>query len=122
MGQVLDERYLLKSKLQEGHTSELYLATDLHTSRDVAVKKIYKDYVKETKDEVMIMKRLKHSKFIRLLDRGNKGQLMDRTGKVEDGITYIVMDLVRGENLFEFCTENFEDEGLGEDYGRFFMS
>ena len=51
-GLVLDQRYLLKSKIQEGHTSELYLATDLATKKEVAVKKIHKEYVKETKDEV----------------------------------------------------------------------
>ena len=123
MDQVLDERYLLKTKIQEGHTSELYLATDLHTNKDVAVKRIYNQFVKETKDEVSIMKKLKHSKFIRLLDRSNKGSLIDRgTGKSENGLTYIVMQLVDGVNLFEFCVDNFDDEGLGEDYGRFFMT
>ena len=32
------------------------------------------------------------------------------------------MDYVDGQNLFDFCSDNFEDEGLGEDYGRFLMS
>ena len=83
---------MLKTKIQEGHTSELHLATDLQTNKDVAVKMIYNQFVKETKDEVTIMKKLKHSKFIRLLDRSNKGSLVDRsTGKSENGLTYIVM-------------------------------
>lgn len=84
---------------------------------------IYNQFVKETKDEVTIMKKLKHSKFIRLLDRSNKGSLVERkTGKTENGLTYIVMQLVDGVNLFEFCVDNFDDEGLGEDYGRFIMT
>ena len=87
------------------------------------MKKIYNEYVKETKDEVAIMKKLKHSKFIRLFDKSNKGSLVDRiSGKTEKGLTYIVMQLVDGVNLFEFCVDNFDDEGLGEDYGRFFMT
>ena len=66
------------------------------TKKEVAIKKIHKEFVKETKDEVLIMKKLKHSKFIKLLDKGEKGQLVHSSGKIENGLTYIVMELVKG--------------------------
>ena len=57
-----------------------------------------------------------------MLENGNDGRLTDHYDLVEQDITYIVMEYIPGDDLFEFLVKNFADEGLGENYGRFMMS
>ena len=68
------------------------------------------------------MKSLKHPRCIRMLEKGNKGQITNCSEGVESGLTYIVMEYIRGESLFDFMVNNFDDEGLGEQYGKHVMN
>ena len=56
-----------------------------------------------------------------MLENGNSGRLTDHSELVEQGLTYIVMEYISGDDLFEFLVKNFAREGLGENYGRFMM-
>ena len=56
-----------------------------------------------------------------MLENGNNGRLTDHSELVEQDLTYIVMEYIPGDDLFEFLVKNFAGEGLGENYGRFMM-
>ena len=57
-----------------------------------------------------------------MLEKGNKGQITNCSKGGESGLTYIVMEYIRGESLFDFMVNNFDDEGLGEQYGKHVMN
>ena len=72
-------------------------------------------------DEIEVMKMLDHPSCVRLIDEGTDGKVTKASGRVIDGLTYIVMEHVRGETLFDFQEALNEGNGMGESFGRFLM-
>ena len=60
------------------------------------------------------MRSLKHPRCIRMLEKGNKGQITNSSAGEESGLTYIVIEYIKGESLFDFMVNHFDEEGLGE--------
>src|SRR6266513_169863 len=79
LGEVLDSRYQVQKKLGEGGMSYVYLAREVSTGRDVAIKVL----------SPKLAMRLDHPNVCRIL----------RLGESEDGLIYLVMPFLNGELL-----------------------
>ena len=77
--------------------------------------------VNSIKDEVSVMKLLNHPGCVRLLDEGSNGKVIKASGRKIEDITYIMMEHVPGETLFDFQELLNEGDGMGESFGRFIM-
>ena len=67
------------------------------------------------------MRSLRHPRCIRMLEKGNKGQITNSFEGGESGFTYIVMEYIKGESLFDFMVDHFDEDGLGEQFGKHVM-
>ena len=115
-------------KLGDGQTSVVYLANDIDTNEKVAVKVIKTTYLNggrkaqdSIRGEINIMKFLNHPGCIKLLDEGTDGQVVKASGRTLDDLTFLVMEHVGGETLFDFQEALNEGYGMGESNGRFIM-
>jgi serine/threonine-protein kinase len=94
-GQILDARYQVQKKLGEGGMSYVYLARDVATGHDVAIKVLSpklatdKSSVERLRREAGLAMRLDHPNVCRIL----------RLGESEDGLIYLVMPFLKGELL-----------------------
>ncbi len=94
-GQVLDSRYHVQQKLGEGGMSYVYLAREVATGQDVAIKVLSpklatdKSSVERLRREAGLAMRLDHPNVCRIL----------RLGESEDGLIYLVMPFLKGELL-----------------------
>jgi serine/threonine protein kinase len=94
-GHVLDSRYQVQKKLGEGGMSYVYLAREVATAEDVAIKVLSprlatdKSSVERLRREAGLAMRLDHPNVCRIL----------RLGESEDGLIYLVMPFLRGELL-----------------------
>ena len=94
-GQVLDARYQVQKKLGEGGMSYVYLAREVATGHDVAVKVLSpklatdRSSVERLRREAGLAMRLDHPNVCRIL----------RLGESEDGLIYLVMPYLKGELL-----------------------
>lgn len=98
---ILNNRYKLGEQIGSGGMSIVYKAFDLQTSQTVAVK-ILRDelsddvqLVKKFNVEAEAAKRLMHPNIVRTLDVG-----------CDEGVHYIVRDLIEGITLKELIDEN----------------
>lgn len=74
---------------------------------------------KTVENEIQILKELSHKGVIRLQEYGMNGCVKKQSGKVMNGLTYILLEYAPGGTLFSLC----ESQGaMGEDSGRFFMN
>jgi len=95
LGEVLDSRYQVQKKLGEGGMSYVYLAREVSTGHDVAIKvlspKLATDQssVERLRREAGLAMRLDHPNVCRIL----------RLGESEDGLIYLVMPFLKGELL-----------------------
>ena len=65
------------------------------------------------------MKGLKyHQNAVRIIDFGMNGSINKPNGTFLINLTYILMEYVQGDLLFDVC---FKLGGMGEDAGRYFM-
>jgi serine/threonine protein kinase len=93
--QLLDARYQVVKKLGEGGMSYVYLAKEISTGREVAIKvlspKLASDRssVERLRREAGLAMRLDHPNVCRIL----------RLGESEDGLIYLVMPFLHGELL-----------------------
>ena len=99
-GKVLGGRYEIINKIGNGGMATVYVARDKVLNRDVAVK-VLKDefttddeFVKRFNSEAQAAASLTHANIVSIYDVGN-----------EDGIYYIVMELVRGKTLKQIINE-----------------
>ena len=69
-----------------------------------------------------VMKQLEHKGIVKLYDTGKQGVMLKSSGAVVGNISYIVMEYIRGQVLFDLVATLGEHEGLGEVAGRFFMT
>jgi eukaryotic-like serine/threonine-protein kinase len=93
-GAVIDQRYLIKSRLARGGMSTVYLATDQRLERDVALKVLYphlaedSSFLERFEREAKSAARLSHPHVVGVLDQGTDGSL-----------AYLVMEYVPGRTL-----------------------
>ena len=94
-GHVLDARYQVQKKLGEGGMSYVYLAREVATGHDVAIKVLApklatdRSSVERLRREAGLAMRLAHPNVCRIL----------RLGESEDGLIYLVMPFLKGELL-----------------------
>src|SRR5437763_2159523 len=95
LGEVLDSRYEVQKKLGEGGMSFVYLAREVGSGHDVAIKVLSpklatdKSSVERLRREAGLAMRLDHPHVCRIL----------RLGESEDGLIYLVMPFLKGELL-----------------------
>ena len=93
--QLLDGRYQISKKLGEGGMSYVYLAREVATGNDVAIKVLSpklatdRSSVERLRREAGLAMRLAHPNVCRIL----------RLGESEDGLIYLVMPFLNGELL-----------------------
>src|SRR5881397_3451472 len=94
-GELLDARYQVLKKLGEGGMSYVYLAKEVATTQDVAIKVLSpklatdKSSVERLRREAGLAMRLEHPNVCRIM----------RLGESEDGLIYLVMPFLKGELL-----------------------
>ncbi|HEU5467598.1 MAG TPA: serine/threonine-protein kinase [Gemmatimonadales bacterium] len=93
--QLLDGRYQISKKLGEGGMSYVYLAKELSTGEEVAIKVLSpklatdKSSVERLRREAGLAMRLDHPNVCKIL----------RLGESEDGLIYLVMPFLKGDLL-----------------------
>jgi serine/threonine-protein kinase len=94
-GQLLDSRYQVLKKLGEGGMSYVYLAKEVATGQEVAIKVLSpklatdKSSVERLRREAGLAMRLDHPNVCRII----------RLGESEDRLIYLVMPFLKGELL-----------------------
>ena len=97
VGTVLDGRYELLAHLASGGMGAVFRARHVHLRKDVAVKVLRPelsaapDLVERFRREAEIASAVEHDNLVHVTDFGTS----------EDGLLFLVMDLLTGENLFE---------------------
>jgi serine/threonine-protein kinase len=95
VGQVLDKRYKVERKLGEGGMSFVYLATDIVSQEQLAIKVLSE----ALSQDANAMARLRREAALGMrLAHPNVCHIM-RLGETEDGLVYVVMPYVNGEIL-----------------------
>lgn len=94
--------YIVRAKLGEGATSEVFLARDQFRQRDVAIKRVRTGYAADSRDghfqqrffaaEAALVGRLQHPNVVQIFDA-----VPDPAGP------YLVMEYVEGMTLRRFC-------------------
>jgi serine/threonine-protein kinase len=98
VGELLADRYELVGILGQGGFAVVFEAVDTTVSGDVAVKVLQaeksaeEDFAKRFRQEVKMVRHLKHPNTIKVYD----------TGTTERGCLYMVMEFVRGKELEEY--------------------
>jgi tRNA A-37 threonylcarbamoyl transferase component Bud32 len=98
-------RYIVRAKLGEGATSEVFQARDQFRQRDVAIKRVRSGFAADSRDghfqqrffaaEAALVGRLEHPNVVQIFDA-----VPDPAG------AYLVMELVEGPTLRRFCRAN----------------
>jgi serine/threonine protein kinase len=101
VGRTLDERYRIDRVLGAGGLGTVYLATHLRLDRSVAVKMLHRELLPSVElrqrfdREVKTLSRLSHPHIVTLTD----------SGVLDDGMGYLVMELLEGHSLEERLRE-----------------
>lgn len=101
IGKVLSGRYRIDALIGKGGMAIVYLATDLRTKRQVAVKVLREEYLQNEEflqrfdREAMVCAKTSHPNIVNLLDIGEE----------EDKTRYLVMEYVKGRTLKEIIVE-----------------
>ena len=99
-GRILGNRYEIIQKVGNGGMATVYKATDLVLKRYVAVKILRdefttdEEFIKRFETEAQSAARLVHANIVSIFDVG-----------VDNGIYYIVMELIQGKTLKEIIVE-----------------
>ncbi|WP_427132632.1 protein kinase domain-containing protein [Pseudarthrobacter sp. S9] len=94
VGNLVDNRYLVQSRLARGGMSTVYLATDQRLERDVALKVLHPhmaddpQFLDRLGREAKAAARLSHPHVVGVLDQGEDGR-----------IAYLVMEYIKGHTL-----------------------
>ena len=103
-GRVLGERYRLESLLGRGGMGAVYLATDLHEGRKVAVKALRQS---RHGDDHISRRMLREARAVAAVGHPGIVQLLD-VGKDEHGQWFVVFELLRGQDLDAVIVEEHE--------------
>ena len=93
--QVLAGRYVLKSVIGSGNMGTVYRATQLPMGRDVAVKLMHTDLVRNPD---LVERFEREAQAAATVDHPNAITVFD-SGRTSDGQVYISMELLEGESL-----------------------
>lgn len=99
-GKILGDRYEIEEQIGSGGMATVYKARDLVLKRYVAVKVLRdefttdEEFIKRFETEAQSAARLVHSNIVSIFDVG-----------VDNGIYYIVMELIQGKTLKEIIVE-----------------
>lgn len=100
VGTLVDNRYLVRSRLARGGMSTVYVATDQRLERDVALKVLHPHFGSDDKfldrleREAKAAAKLSHPHVVGVLDQGTDGHT-----------TYLVMEYIRGHTLRDVIKE-----------------
>ncbi|HEX3965203.1 MAG TPA: protein kinase [Trebonia sp.] len=100
IGQVLDRRYHVRSRIAHGGMATVYLATDTRLDRQVALKVMHAelahdaDFVIRFNGEAKSVARLSHPNIVAVFDQGSDGQYL-----------YLAMEYVPGRTLRSLLRE-----------------
>jgi serine/threonine protein kinase len=99
-------KYEIKKALGKGATSEVYLCRDPFANRDVAVKVIYEERLKDRGDAAKLHKKLylTEASLAGKLQHPHVVQIYDAV--VTPEMSYIVMEYVAGGTLEPFCEKD----------------
>ena len=103
IGQVIGSRYTIRSRIGEGGMGTVYEAWDPRHEREVAMKVLKNDYLRDETirrrfmDEARIVSSLNHPNIVKLYD----------FGQMVHGNVYMVMERLRGESLAERLSRRF---------------
>ena len=101
VGDVIDERYRLTECIGRGGSGVVFRATDLNLERDVAIKILSREAVR---NRDMLRKFEQESQILRRLHAQNTVFFYD-CGQTEQKLPYIVMEFVRGQQLKDLLAE-----------------
>ena len=100
LGRVLAGRYRLEAPLGEGGIGRVYAGTHLKLGRRVAIKVLHEAYrdndalQRRFEREAMALSAISHPHVVTVIDYGT-----------EDGLAYIVMEIVEGRDLAQITSE-----------------
>ena len=103
VGAVVDQRYLVHSRLARGGMSTVYLATDQRLEREVALKVMYPhlaadpSFLTGFSREAKSAARLSHPHVVSVMDQGR-----------DNGLVYLVMEYISGHTLRDVLTEQHQ--------------
>jgi serine/threonine protein kinase len=106
VGRVLDGRYRIRSRLGAGGVGAVFEAEHVEIKKQVALKVLHPvfsrsdEFRKRFEREAQSASRLSHPGCVSVLDFGRVASL-DPPNEALVGTAYLVMELVRGETLFE---------------------
>ena len=95
LGRVFENRYEVRAQLGHGGMGTVYRAHQLSVDREVAIKVIHP---KVASDRGVIKRFLREARLASRLSQPNIVNVYD-FGQTEDGILYLVMELLRGQTL-----------------------
>jgi beta-lactam-binding protein with PASTA domain len=100
IGRILDQRYLVRSRIAHGGMATVYLATDMRLDREVALKVMHaelardSDFVDRFIGEAKSVARLSHPNIVAVFDQGSDGHYL-----------YLAMEYVPGRTLRSLLAE-----------------
>ncbi|MEO8698543.1 MAG: protein kinase [Kofleriaceae bacterium] len=95
IGRVFDGRYEIRAALGEGGMGTVYRGCQLSVDREVAIKVIHP---KLASDHTTVKRFLREARLASRLSQANIVNVYD-FGQSEDGVLYLVMELLRGHTL-----------------------
>jgi serine/threonine protein kinase len=95
------DRYEILGQLGKGGNGVVYLARDVRTGAEVAIKIIHPELAR---DPVVLQRFQRETRAIAKLQHGNILQLLDASGP-HSAFPYLVMERLRGKNLDELVVE-----------------
>ncbi len=103
IGQTLDGRYLVRRCLAEGGMGKVYAAYEQAEDREVAIKVLKADYLR---DETIRKRFMHEARIVANLHHPNVVDLYD-FGQRPNGNFYMVMELLEGESLADRLASKF---------------
>ncbi len=97
VGQVIDERFEIRSFLGQGGMGTVYRAWQRSIGREVAIKMIDK---RHGSDEMAVRRFLREARLASQLSQPNTVSIFD-VGQSKDGRLFLAMELIRGRTLEE---------------------
>ncbi|MGC2520560.1 MAG: serine/threonine-protein kinase [Burkholderiales bacterium] len=99
-------KYEVRKRLGKGATSEVYLCLDPFANRDVAVKVVFEDLLKDGGESAKLSRKLfvTEASLAGKLRHPHIVQIYDAV--VDTGMSYIVMEYVSGGTLEPFCNKD----------------
>ena len=100
LGSLVDQRYLVRTRLAGGGMSTVYLATDERLDRDVALKVLHPhlandaSFLERLRREARAAASLSHPHVVGVLDQGQDGH-----------VAYLVMEYIKGHTLRDVLQE-----------------